>query len=567
MNQGLRLALAFGLSMAIMFLYSTFIAPPMPPTAVTDIELQQKTQTDTNGTATSLIAPSPDNKTSEPQALAADQSETKAEEKLITVETPSTKIVLSSKGAVLKDYFLKNYTKEVSKKSDITNLIDDTDGSSALFLGLKGYNKFDKSRVFEVTKDVVNRDNQRLIEMTWQNSEIRIIKTFSFQSLPTDYAVKVDYEISNVSGEPLEFTPYLENQVLQKPNPKKEGGFLSFLKTQQPDMFARLTFKEKSLTTSAKWDDTVAPETTAGLIDWSALSDRYFIFAVAHQPSLSTPVTAYFEKRGESIVNQFQSTPMILKAGSVVANSMTAYIGPKELSQLKSLNLNFEKSIDYGWFSVLAIPILWLMTFLHGFIPNWGLVIIALTFLVKMALHPVNKKSMQSMKAMQQLQPKLQEIKKKFENDRDKQNQEIMKLFRTHKVNPMGGCLPMLLQMPIYIVLYKVLWNAIELYHAPFFGFYQDLSAPDPFFILPALLGVFMFLQQKLTPAATTDPAQQKMMMFMPIMFTGFMLFLPVGLVVYIFVNTVMSVVQQFMIKRDLSFKQLMTGKWQPNGV
>ncbi len=125
----------------------------------------------------------------------------------------------------------------------------------------------------------------------------------------------------------------------------------------------------------------------------------------------------------------------------------------------------------------------------------------------------------------------------------------------------------MLLQMPIYIVLYKVLWNAIELYHAPFFGFYQDLSAPDPFFILPALLGVFMFLQQKLTPAATTDPAQQKMMMFMPIMFTGFMLFLPVGLVVYIFVNTVMSVLQQFMIKRDLSFKQLITGKWQPNGV
>ncbi len=186
MNQGLRLALAFGLSMAIMFLYSTFIAPPMPTTSVSDTELQQKVQTDAKGTSTSLTSATTD-KPAETAATPSDLSETKAEEKLITVETPSTKIVLSSKGAVLKDYFLKNYTKDVSKKSDITNLIDDTDGSSALFLGLKGYSKFDKSRIFEVTKDTVNRDNQRLIEMTWQNSEIRIIKTFSFQSLPSPF--------------------------------------------------------------------------------------------------------------------------------------------------------------------------------------------------------------------------------------------------------------------------------------------------------------------------------------------------------------------------------------------
>ena len=166
------------------------------------------------------------------------------------------------------------------------------------------------------------------------------------------------------------------------------------------------------------------------------------------------------------------------------------------------------------------------------------------------------------MKAMQLLQPKLQEIKKRYPDDKPKQNDEVMKLFKTHKVNPLGGCLPMLLQMPIYIALYKVLWNAIELYHSPFL-WYRDLSAPDPYFIAPILLGLFMFLQQKLTPSATTDPAQQKMMLIMPVMFSAFMLFLPVGLVIYIFVNTFMSVLQQFMMQRDLSFKDLLTGKWQ----
>ena len=161
------------------------------------------------------------------------------------------------------------------------------------------------------------------------------------------------------------------------------------------------------------------------------------------------------------------------------------------------------------------------------------------------------------MKAMQQLQPKMKEIKKKYADDKTKQQQEVMQLFKTHKVNPAGGCLPLLLQFPVYIALYKVLWNAIEIYHAPFMWIYADLSAPDPFYISPVLLGVFMFLQQKLTPTASTDPAQQKMMMIMPVMFTVFMLFLPVGLVIYIFVNTVMSVVQQYMMKRDISSRDL----------
>jgi YidC/Oxa1 family membrane protein insertase len=159
---------------------------------------------------------------------------------------------------------------------------------------------------------------------------------------------------------------------------------------------------------------------------------------------------------------------------------------------------------------------------------------------------------------MQKLQPKLTEIREKYQNDRERMNLEMMNLFKSHKVNPMGGCLPMVLQMPVYIALYKVLYNAIELYHAPFFGFYRDLSAPDPYFISPVLLGIFMVVQQKMTPSATQDKAQANMMLMMPVMFSAFMLFLPSGLVIYIFVNTLMTVVQQYLHQHEMSFADLL---------
>ena len=221
--------------------------------------------------------------------------------------------------------------------------------------------------------------------------------------------------------------------------------------------------------------------------------------------------------------------------------------------------MSLEKSVDYGYLGFFCIPILWLLIFFQKILSNWGLAIIALTFFIKMILHPVNKKSMESMKAMQKLQPKLKEIREKYKDNREKQNQEMMLLFKSYKVNPMSGCLPLVLQMPIYFALYKVLWSAIELYHAPFFWFYKDLAAPDPYFISPVLLSVVMVLQQKYNPQASTmDPAQQKMMMFMPIMFSVFLIFLPFGLVLYIFFNMLVSFIQQYMIHEEVTFLDLL---------
>ena len=202
-----------------------------------------------------------------------------------------------------------------------------------------------------------------------------------------------------------------------------------------------------------------------------------------------------------------------------------------------------------------------LLQLFYKVVHNYGLAIIILTVLIKLLLNPINKKSLQSMKGMQALQPRLKEIREKYGKDKERMNTETMQLFKAHKINPMGGCLPMLLQIPIYIALYNVLWNSVELYHAPFFWFYKDLSAPDPYLITPILLGITMFIQTKMTPSASADPAQQKIMMIMPIMFSGFMIFLPMGLVVYILVNTGMTILQQWMYKNDIRFRDLLRGR------
>ncbi|MBU4484698.1 membrane protein insertase YidC, partial [bacterium] len=183
------------------------------------------------------------------------------------------------------------------------------------------------------------------------------------------------------------------------------------------------------------------------------------------------------------------------------------------------------------------------------------------TILIKILLYPISHKSMKSMKRMQQLQPQLKKIKEKYGSDKQRVNVETMQLFKTYKVNPMGGCLPMVLQFPVYIALYKVLWNSIELFQSPFFWFYKDLSAPDPYYITPILLGFAMLAQQKLTPTVSADPTQQKMMMLMPIMFTAFMLFLPAGLVLYILVNTLFTIAQQWMNNNDIKVMDLLRGK------
>jgi YidC/Oxa1 family membrane protein insertase len=227
------------------------------------------------------------------------------------------------------------------------------------------------------------------------------------------------------------------------------------------------------------------------------------------------------------------------------------YIGPKDIGVLTGLGHNLEGSLDFWVVGFLAKPMLYLLRIFHGFIPHWGVAILLLTLVVKLLTWYWSQKSYVQMREMQKLKPELDKLKAKFKDDRTRLNTETMALYKRYKINPLGGCLPMLIQMPIWIALYRTIYSSVELYQAPLFGWITDLSAPDRYFILPALLGVSMFAQQWMTPSSGMDEAQAKIMKWvMPIMFTAFMLFLPSGLNLYIFVNTALSVGQQVWVNK-----------------
>jgi YidC/Oxa1 family membrane protein insertase len=400
----------------------------------------------------------------------------------------------------------------------------------------------------------------------WKSNEVEITKTIEFKK--EHYVADVIVSIKSRSSKALYGRPTISWSGAFKP--KKSTGLLGFVKQPPVDSDTPVYFMDGDVHREQKVQGLSESSTVSGQVYWAGLESRYFLSVViprvqAQGLSVSyggvTPVAG-----GDRGLWTAVSLPKVhVPSGDTERATFSIYAGTKEINDLKAVGVQLDEAIDYGWFTVIAIPIVYLLQFFHSIIHNWGVAIILMTIFVKLLLHPINVKSLKSMKAMQQLQPRLKELQAKYKDDKPKLNQETMQLFKAHKVNPMGGCLPMLAQFPIYIALYKVLWNSIEIFHAPFFWFYKDLSAPDPYYIMPILLGIFMVAQQKIMPSTSADPAQKKMMMIMPVMFSGFMLFLPVGLVLYILVNTGMSVTQQWMYNKDIHMLDLIRGKWRPS--
>jgi YidC/Oxa1 family membrane protein insertase len=292
-----------------------------------------------------------------------------------------------------------------------------------------------------------------------------------------------------------------------------------------------------------------------GSIGWVGVDDTYFLaaFGFTKREPANRRDFCVLDIVGAELRKPLRATlqfaPMDLSVERTF--SLAGHLGPKSLDMVRGAPYlpGLDDSIDYGWFSFLAVPMLRIMQFFHSLIPVWGLAIILLTVLVKLVMLPLTHWSTVSMRRMSALKPLMDEINEKYKDDKQRKNQAIMELYKTHKVNPLGGCFPILLQMPIWIALYRMLGASAELYHVQFL-YLPDLTAKDPYYILPAILGISMFIQQKMTPT-TADATQAKIMLFgMPIMFTVFMLFLPSGLNLYIFVNTVLSIAQQQVTNR-----------------
>jgi YidC/Oxa1 family membrane protein insertase len=278
---------------------------------------------------------------------------------------------------------------------------------------------------------------------------------------------------------------------------------------------------------------------------------HYFISAWI--PDANTTNTYRLGKSSNSnlYILGFTSNAIEIAPSSKSSIKSSFYAGPKDTEKLEKISPHLDLTVDYGWLWMIAKPLFWLLKSIHGFVGNWGLAIIGLTFAVKAVFFHLSATSYKSMAKMRKLAPKMQEIKERYGDDRQKMSQETMKLYQTEKVNPLGGCLPMLIQMPVFLALYWVLQESVELRHAPFFLWIADLSIKDPFFVLPIIYGITMWFMQKLNPQPA-DPMQARIMQMLPLVFTFMFLWFPAGLVLYWVTNNSLSMLQQYIITKQI---------------
>ncbi len=384
------------------------------------------------------------------------------------------------------------------------------------------------------------------VEATYRNDKLEVTKRYTLQ--PNAYAIDLKVAFKNLSATEIEQRLQVATYGYQNPTAAGAGTF----SYAEPHFWAgcRVGDDWHEDASKALKDE---PVVRAGNIGYAAISHRYFLFALAPRNVPNEQLGCY--TRGYSndpgmMEAALRFPSYKLAPGASGEREITVYAGPKLIDQLEEVSAangdsGFDESVNLGWFGFLARPMLWLLKFFHNFLGNWGIAIILLTITVKLITLYWTTKSMRSMKAMSKLKPKMDEIRSKYEGDKQRMNVEMMNLYKTHNINPLGGCLPMLLQMPVWFALYQALNASAELYQAPFVGWLNDLTRPDPYYIVPVVMTGLMFIQQKITPS-TVDSAQQKMMLIlMPLMFGSFSLFFPAGLTVYILTNTMLTMAHQ----------------------
>ncbi|HUQ76345.1 MAG TPA: membrane protein insertase YidC, partial [Burkholderiales bacterium] len=377
----------------------------------------------------------------------------------------------------------------------------------------------------------------------------QVTKKFVFHR--GSYLIDVAYEVANRSAQPISPTAYF--QFMRDPNAPSEeaaqtSAFAGVTTFTGPAVYtAESKFLKVGFDDIAKGKATHPKQAKDG---WLAMVQHYFVSAWLPQDGVAREY--YTSKVADNRFTAGVKVPVgTVAPGAAATVTVPLYVGPQETDTLEKVAPGLNLVVDYGWLYVLAAPLFWILKWIHGLVGNWGWSIILLTVLIKLVFYPLNAKAGRSMAQMKVLGPKMEKLKQLYGEDRQKMNQAMMELYRTEKINPLGGCLPIVVQIPVFIALYWVLLASIELRHAPWLGWIQDLSAPDPYFILPVIYAVSMFVQTKLNPQPA-DPVQAKVMLMMPIVFSVFFLFFPSGLVLYWVVQNLLSIVQQWHINRTL---------------
>jgi YidC/Oxa1 family membrane protein insertase len=375
-------------------------------------------------------------------------------------------------------------------------------------------------------------------------SDANIIKRFTFRR--ADYLLDVEYLVTNNSDSRWQanlFGQIKRGNALPPSQDTSMMGlqpFLGIATTTPDDRFQKFTFDDLQ-------DESFKAQLHAG---WIAMVQHYFLSAWIPNQQQTHTFGARATRSGHNIA-EFTGPALVLDPGQSGSVAAGFYAGPKDQYRLREISPYLDLSVDYGWLWWIAQPLFWLLTMIQSVVGNWGVAIILLTVLIKAAFYRLSAASYRSMANMRRVQPKMVDIREQFADDKQKQSQAMMELYRKEKINPMGGCLPILVQMPVFIGLYWMLMESVELRHAPFFLWIDDLSVMDPYFVLPLLMGASMWFMQKLNPPPP-DPMQAKIMQWMPVMFTFFFLWFPSGLVLYWLVNNLLSIAQQYVITKQI---------------
>ncbi|MEZ9906147.1 membrane protein insertase YidC [Vibrio breoganii] len=473
---------------------------------------------------------------------------------IVSVTTDVLTLSIDAVGGDVVSASLNEYAEEFESKERFV-LLDKKGNEQYIaqsgLIGPQGIDLSSTSRPsYKVSADsftLAEGQDELRVPMTYTANGIEYTKTFILKR--GSYAVDVVYNVANNSGANATVGMYAH----LRQNLQDAGGSLT-MPTYRGGAYSTESTRYKKYSFSDMEDRNLQQNLLKGE-GWVAMLEHYFASAWiprdAQGASLYTRVVGNLGDIGVRLPNK------TIANGETGEMKATLWVGPKLQNEMAAVAPNLELVVDYGWLWFIAKPLHWLLSMIQSVVINWGLAIIVLTFIVRGAMYPLTRAQYTSMAKMRMLQPKLTAMRERIGDDRQRMSQEMMELYKKEKVNPLGGCLPLILQMPIFISLYWALMESVELRHSPFFGWITDLSAQDPYYILPLLMGASMFLIQKMSPTTVTDPMQQKIMTFMPVMFTFFFLWFPSGLVLYWLVSNIVTLIQQTLIYKGLEKKGL----------
>lgn len=453
---------------------------------------------------------------------------TSAAEKLTSVDAPTFSFEISSYGMGLKNFILKNHFDREKKPMALG--VGSPEGLFAA--GLVGSTD---ALEFNVTK---KSDTSYVGVASWKGTQIIRELDIDAQTGALKNKITIEKPSASFKGLTLSIAEHRMNI---------EAGHLLLPNYEHQEFVVRHNGSNERINSTASKEKL---NKSFNNISMAAVGSQYFTTAIIDHSDVAPEVFLYGGKDADLLIANLAYKPMSLKDN--MQFQFVGYAGPKSYSQMEKIDAELPGTIDFGFFTAIAKILLFILQWLHMYVGNWGLAIIIMTLLVRMLVLPLNMSTFKSSRKMQKLQPMVKSLKERYKDDSQTLNQEMMKLWKENGVNPVGGCLPMLLQLPIFFAYYRVLGQSIELYQAPFMFWIHDLSLKDPYFVLPVLMGVAMWMQQKLTPTAM-DPNQAKIMQFLPIVFSFMMISLPSGLTLYIFVNTITGVLTQKLIVSDRS--------------